>query len=807
MKHNDNNTRSFVPISKGTMISHYKIIEKIGAGGMGEVYLAEDTKLKRKVAIKFLPSHLTPDQEIQTRFLREARTIARLNHPNIISIHDVSEFNGRPYYVMELVEGKSLHDIRHDKPLPFDLIVEYAIQICQGLGEAHRAGIVHRDIKAANIVVDKQERVRLLDFGLAVAKGDDKLTRTGSTLGTISYMSPEQVSGRDIDHRSDLFSLGVVLYELITGRTPFKRDNEGATLKAIMEDTPEPLARYRSDVPEKLQEIVFELLEKDKELRFQSAEGVIADLKRLMYDSSQSGYSRIATTKPKKTKLIVGIAAVAVVVVAAILYTVYRPLSDRSQSGDTVPMIAVLPFDNLGSPEDDYFADGMTDEITSRLAGIKGLGVISRTSSMKYETTDKNLKEIGAELGVAYILEGTVRWSKTGDQSKVRITPQLIRVADDRHLWADNYERALMEVFAVQADIAGKIVEQLGLTLLESDRQNLAKIPTENPEAYQFYLKALQKIRRWIDYSDSRSAQAALDSAVALDPSFALAHALRSEAYTSGAGLSPESERGKTALEAAKRALELEPELPEGHLALGQYYYLVEADDDMALEHYSTAKAGLSNDPELLDAISEVQIDQEKLEEALLNRRKAAQIDPLNARRHARLAYLLQSLRRFEEAEHSINRAIALNPEAQDYYEDKIDCLIARYGNIEKVRPVISEALKHCDTTKFVIRNYSLSKYMHDIQTDSIIADFLHKQSADTTKSNLFHGLPSTYLSHLDILEGYDDLAKKQSELYSDEVDFFGWRGLLLSFVGDCENAIECGLREKELVEISECTP
>ena len=314
------NTRSFVPMSKGTMISHYKIIEKIGAGGMGEVYLAEDTKLKRKVAVKFLPSHLSPDNEIQTRFVREAQTIARLNHPNIISIHDVSEFKGRPYYVMELVEGETLRDISHDKPLPFDLIVDYAIQICQGLGEAHRAGIIHRDIKSANIVVDKQGRVRLLDFGLAVAKGDDKLTRTGSTLGTISYMSPEQVSGRDIDHRSDLFSLGVVLYELITGRTPFKRDNEGATLKAIIEDNPEPLTRYRSDVPEKLQDIVFKLLEKDKELRYQSAEGVIADLKRLMYDSSQSGYSRIVTAKPKRTKLIVGIAAFTVVVIAAVFY-------------------------------------------------------------------------------------------------------------------------------------------------------------------------------------------------------------------------------------------------------------------------------------------------------------------------------------------------------------------------------------------------------------------------------------------------------------------------------------------------------
>ena len=805
-KPEDDNTRSFVPITKGTVIFHYKIIEKIGAGGMGEVYLAEDTKLKRKVAIKFLPSHLTPDKEIQTRFVREAQTIARLNHPNIISIYDVSEFNGRPYYVMELVEGESLHDIGHDKPLPFDLIVEYAIQICQGLGEAHRAGIVHRDIKAANIVVDKQGRIRLLDFGLAVAKGDDKLTRTGSTLGTISYMSPEQVSGRDIDHRSDLFSLGVVLYELITGRTPFKRDNEGATLKAIIEDNPEPLTRYRSDVPEKLQQIVLELLEKDKELRYQSAEGVIADLKRLMYDSSQSGYSRILTTKPKKTKLIVGIAAIAVVVVAAVLYIVYRPMSDRPPSGDAVPMIAVLPFDNLGSPDDQYFADGMTDEITSRLGVIKGLGVISRTSSMKYRTTDKSLKEIGAELGVEYILEGTVRWSKVSDQSRVRITPRLIRVADDRHLWANNYERAMMEIFAVQADIAEKIVEQLDLTLLESDRQTLADMPTKSPEAYHLYLKALQKIRHGNDgYSGYQAAQSALDSAVILDPSFALAHALRSEAYTNVAGDSPESENAKTALEAAKLSLELQPELPQGHLAMGRYYYFVAADNEQALEHFSMAKSELYNDPALLNAISNVQEEQGKLEEALENRSKAAELDPLNARRHYNVASVLRSLRRFTEAEQSINRAIALNPEVQNYYESKIRGLIAQYGDIEKIKPVINEALKHCDTTEFVLENSALTSYLPQLRTDSITAAYIQTIKNDTTTGRLVPGLSFISLGHLDILENRPDEARKGASGY--DGDFIGWQGILLSFAGDCENAIECGLKEKELVEIAECTP
>jgi len=797
---NDDNTRSFVPISGGTMISHYKIIEKIGAGGMGEVYLAEDTKLGRRVAMKFLPGHLISNDEIKARFVREAQTLAKLNHPNIVSVYDVNEFNGRPYYVMELVEGKSLNDINPDEPLSFDLIIEYAIQICQGLGEAHRAGIIHRDIKPANIIVDEKGRIRLLDFGLAAVVGDVGLTKTGTTLGTVSYMSPEQVSGREIDHRSDLFSLGIVVYELIAGRQPFKRDNEGATLRAIMEEKPQPLTRYRSDVPGKLQEIVSELLEKDRELRFQSAEGVMAALKRLLYDSSQSGYSRTKTAKSEKKKTVVWLAAFGMVIAVVAAYFIFGKSGGKLHHAKKMPMIAVLPFENLGPPEDQYFADGMTEEITSRLAGISGLGVISRTSSVKIKESDRTLQEIGQEHGVDYVLEGTVRWSKTGDQPKVRITPQLIRVSDDRHLWADNYERALMEVFAVQADIAEKIVNQLGLTLVESDRINLAEIPTGSPEAYQYYLKALQEIRRGSNYSGSIAAQIALDSAVSVDPSFALAYALRSEAYSNGAGSAPDSKYGKIAKESARRSLELQPGLPEGHLALGNYYFNVEDDYARALDQFTLAGQELHNDPELLHSISEVQIEQGKFELALNNRRMAAELDPLNGRRHAALASVLEDIQKFTEAEQSINRAIVLEPEAQEYYEKKIEISLALFGDLEKVRPIISQALQHCDTTLFVLKNSSITRYIPELNTDSIIENYIERFRADTSKSKhiFLSYLPFFYRSHLDILENYEDEARMLAEWFRDREDFVGWKALLLSFLGECEQAIECGMKVKE---------
>jgi serine/threonine protein kinase len=491
----DDITRSHIALAPGAKIGHYRIVEKIGAGGMGEVYLAEDTRLMRKVAIKFLPIHLAAKDDVKSRFLREAQAVAKLNHPNIVTIHDVSEYGGRPYFVMEHVEGQSLHHFAHDEPLPLDTVIDYAIQICQGIGEAHRAKIIHRDIKTSNIVIDSKGRARLLDFGLAAVAGDEKITKTGSTLGTVAYMSPEQVSGRDIDHRSDLFSFGVVLYELLAGRTPFLRDNEGATLRAIVQDVPEPLSRYRAEIPDRLRNIVEKLLEKDRELRYQTAEGVIADLKKLFYDSQQTGYQRATPVRKSKLKWLIPSAVVVLALAAALIFAL-RPKGERAATSESLPMIAVLPFENLGNPDDEYFADGMTEEITSRLAGINGLGVISRTSAMQYKESDKSLNEIGKELGVDYILEGSVRWAKVGGQPRVRITPQLIRVSDDRHVWADNYERELMEVFAVQADIAAQIVKQLGLTLLDSDRNELASRPTEDSRAYDYYLRGINGLRR-----------------------------------------------------------------------------------------------------------------------------------------------------------------------------------------------------------------------------------------------------------------------------------------------------------------------
>ena len=457
----DDITRTHFQLANDTIIGHYRIIEKIGAGGMGEVYLAEDTKLDRKVALKFLPLHLCQDSDCRARFTREAQASAKLDHPNIVSVFEVGEFQGRPFFSMQHVEGQTLKEVLSGKALLIDRILEIGIQVCEGLQAAHEKGITHRDIKPSNILIDSHGRARIVDFGLASVMGTDHLTKTGSTLGTIGYMSPEQVRGDKVDHRTDLFSFGVVLYEMITGHAPFKADSEAATLHAITNDKPEMLARFRREVPVTLQTMIDKALDKNVATRYQHADELSADLRRL----TPAGVKQQTPRRDLWNRYVVT-SAVALLLAIVGYWGVTKFLTKDGQKPEfTRKMLAVLPFENLGSPEDEYFADGITDEITGKLATIRELGVISRTSTMQYKKTTKNLRQIAKELGVDYVLEGSIRWDKGGDTSRVRVLPQLIRVSDDTHLWAETYQRPLTDIFALQADIATRIAEAMNLTL------------------------------------------------------------------------------------------------------------------------------------------------------------------------------------------------------------------------------------------------------------------------------------------------------------------------------------------------------
>ena len=806
----DDNTHTHVILAKGVMVAHYRVDEKIGAGGMGEVFLAEDTKLKRQVALKFLPVHLCADDDAKARFIREARAAAGLNHPNIIHVYEVGEFNGRPYFAMEYVTGHSLHRFAHDDPQPVERIIELAIQLCEALAEAHGKSVVHRDIKAANIIVDEKGRPRLLDFGLASIADDSNLTKTGSTIGTVAYMSPEQVQGKKIDQRSDLFSLGVVLYELLAGRTPFRQETQAATLQSIIQDEPQPLARYRSDVPDTLQQIVSKLLAKNPQFRYQTAEGVLPDLRSL-----SAGYSAGISTPvkpPRRSRMPASGAVIGILAVLAVAAFFFQPWKAKS-TGHDVPMIAVLPFENLGSADDEYFADGMTEEITSRLATIEGLGVISRTSAVAAKTPGKTVNEIGKELGVDYVLEGTVRWSKTGGQAKVRITPQLIRVSDDRHLWADNYERELMEVFDVQADIALQIVDQLGVTLLDHERQDLASQPTHNAQAYEYYLRGVASLKRF-EYRQemARNTIASFDSAIALDPSFALAYAFKSVAHSRYYFNEFENfpAHGELARQAAGKALELSPGLSYAHLAMGQYFNFVRREYDRALDEFSKAQSELHNNSDLLQAIALVQMRQGRFREAQENYRRAAEFDPLSAGKHASLAWCLLMTKDYDEAERSIDRAIMLDPKNPDHYADKVKLYASRTGDKAQMRAVLQEAYEHVDPSDL----FSPGLWDFDLRgevLDSLIVGYIERYRDSESPLALYGNITMAYLTagNTERAATYADSARQilipMLETTPDNADLHAALGMSLACLGDYDDAVKEGRKARELLSVDDC--
>ena len=557
MEANDEPTKSFVPLTKGTEVGQYRIINKIDEGGMGEVYLAEDTKLNNKVALKFLASRFVSDESSKERFTREAQAVASLDHPNIVTIHELNEYKGRPYFAMQYVQGQSLWSYAKQTKLSTDRVVELAMQLCEGLQAAHEKGITHRDIKPSNILIDSKGRLRIVDFGLATVRGTDRLTKTGSTLGTVGYMSPEQVRGEKVDHRSDLFSMGVVLYELLSGLNPFKAESEAATMHAITQDNPQPLARFNREVPDELQRIIDKALAKDVSLRYQHADGMLSDLKRLKMEP--------VPTPPRKIVLWV---ATAVVVLAAgyFIYDQYIRTDSAAEEGWT-NSVAVLIFRNLSSdPEQDYFCEGMTDAIIGKLSGIKNLKVISMTSVLRYKTLEHDLKKIGHDLQVNTILEGSIQIE--GD--RMRLQAQLINVADDSHIWSHTYERELKSMFAVQDDISRAIVDALRIELMGNETSSLKRRHTENVEAFEFYSRGRHLWNKRTE-EDLRKAIEYFERAIELDSSYALAWSGLADGWAILPGYSDalDSETMPKARDAAERALQIDQNLAEAHASIG----------------------------------------------------------------------------------------------------------------------------------------------------------------------------------------------------------------------------------------------
>jgi non-specific serine/threonine protein kinase len=664
----------------GKTISHYKILEKLGEGGMGVVYKAEDAKLKRIVALKLLSSHSLGTQVEKTRFVHEAQAAAALDHPNICTVYEIDEVGAQTFITMAYVEGQSLRDKTESGPLKLEETLSFATDIARGLQEAHEKNIVHRDIKSANIMVTRKGQAKITDFGLAKLAGSTRVTKTGTSVGTVAYMSPEQARGEEVDQRSDIWSLGVVLYEMLTGRLPFRGDRQEAVTYQIVHEDPEPVTALRSGIPMELERIAGKCLEKEASNRYQHVDEVLVDLGRV---------KKAPTSKPRKSLIKYAIPA-SVVLLAAVLLIIFKPF----QSETTPVRLAVLPFENLGAPEDEYFADGITDEIISKLAVMPGLSVISRTSAKLYKNTDKGLREIGQELGADYVLEGTIRWDKRGEREKVRITPQLINVSDDVHLWAENYEREIEEIFAVQADIASQIAEALDITLLASERQILEARPTENLDAYQAYLRGLDY--GWTLGGTKENIQLAIqmfERGVTLDPEFALGFAALSKAHSlmHHNGYDRTDGRLSRARAAADKALQLQPELPEAHLAFGYYYYWGHRDYERALEELAIAERGLPNDSRILEATAYIWRRQGKFEAAADRMKEAFELSPQEAQLPWEIGGTYRILRRYAEADRYYDLSISLAPDKQEGYRNKAGNYISWLGDTKRARDVLEK--------------------------------------------------------------------------------------------------------------------
>ena len=614
-----------LPVLKPGMLiaGKYKIIEEVGAGGMGVVYKAEDLKLRRWVALKFLPPHLMDSPEFKERFLIEAQAAAALSHPNICVIHDVGDSEGRPYIAMEFVEGETLHDRVRQGPLEPGEAVGLVDQVAAGLGEAHGKGIIHRDVKSANIMVTAKGRAKVMDFGLAKFRGGSSLTKSQTTLGTVAYMSPEQARGDALDQRTDIWSLGVVLYELLAGKLPFRGDYDQTVIYAILCLEPESLIKARPGLAPELDHVVGHALSKKADDRYQTMEELRHDL-----------------------------AAVA---------EGLRPL--KAKARPAAIKLAVLPFANLtGDADQEFLSDGLTQEMITLLGRLhpQSLGVIARTSVMRYKKSDTPIDQIGRELGVEYVLEGSAR----REGSRVRVSAELIQVRDQVQLWGDVFEREMAGILALQNDVAGEVAKALALKLLPSEQARLAQARPVVPEAHEAYLRGSF---HWMKVTpgDLDIAEKCFDLALEKDPAYAPAYAGRAWVWAVRGqfGLLSPEESGPKAKAAALRAIELDENLAGAHEVLAGIRTWSDWDWDGAEQSWRRA---IELNPNIATAqalYAQFLMIMGHGEEALEHSQRAVILDPGNPLIHGFRALVLYARRRYDEAIAAAREALRFQPD------------------------------------------------------------------------------------------------------------------------------------------------
>jgi serine/threonine protein kinase/Tfp pilus assembly protein PilF len=818
----------------GTQILHYNIKEKLGEGGMGVVYLAEDTKLERMVAIKSLPQRIAGNAEERERFKIEAKAAASLNHPNISTIHNIEDIDDQLYIVMEYIDGKELKDEVRSRKLEVGSVLDIAIQIARGLEAAHKKGIVHRDIKAGNIMVTSDGQVKIMDFGLAKVQGSEQLTREGTTIGTAAYMSPEQASHGEVDAQSDIWSFGVIIYEMLTGKLPFKGDYEAAILYDIVHANPESLQSIKPELPGKLIDIVDRCLQKDKSKRYHAFSEIVEDLKSLQSDSkvlepsssslsmeSQAAPSVTATSldKLRSNQFHKRILIAASFLILTVIVVSFFLMPDNSETNSenvvaTKKMLVVLPFKNLGDAEQEYFADGITGEITSRLSGLSGLGVIARSSAMQYKNSTKSIKQIGEELGVQYLLDGTIQWELLADGSKrVRVNPELIQISNATQIWSKPYESDFSSVFKLQSEIATQVASAMDITLLSGEEKSIEQELTTNSEAFDYYLRGLEYHLDTYDLELWQIAIQMYNRAIDLDPQFAAAFArisnLHSDMYWFHYDRT--DNRLKMAWEAIQKAERINPSLYILHTAKGWYYYHGFLEYDTALKEFYKSLEFQPNDEDAYMGIASVLRRQGKVEESATVFKKAISMNPRSSLNYDQLGETQFLLRQYDEAQKNLERSISLAPDDAVAYPFLAWIFVINENNIKKARNLLEDHLKNAGSlldefqynlTRFDIFERKFDDALNQLDKFEELSNQFRYIPKDMLKARVYGFKNEDELMRKSYRKSLQTMNTKIKEQPNDE-RLYSTLGIIYAGLGDKQKAIEYGKQGVKLLPVS----
>jgi serine/threonine protein kinase/Flp pilus assembly protein TadD len=803
-------------LARGSLFAkRYEVIEDLGEGGMGHVYRVLDIKIREEIALKIIRPQIAADPKTLVRFSNELKIARKISHKNICRMFHLGEEAGAHYITMEFVDGEDLKRmIRMAKPFTEKTALGIARQICEGLAEAHRQGIVHRDLKPSNIMIDRNGNVRILDFGIARSMETEEMTRTGAMIGTPEYMSPELVDGRKADARSDIYSLGIILYEMVSGRPPFGGDNPlSIAFKHKTEYPLEPRA-LNPGISQELNGLILKCLEKNNERRYPSAQDLRDDLiqleRRISSEEKTAPKTRAATVTKyisllKKRWPWAAFLLTAMTITSIVIFLGQK--KERLSTPQTIHTLVVLPFENLGESGDAYFADGITEEITNRLSGLHGLRVISRTSAIQYKKIMKTINRIRADLGADYALEGTIRWDQMPSGSgRVRITPKLVRTADSTQIWSETYDRVLEDFFSLQSEIAEEVTKKLDITLFEPERIALSARPTKNTEAYGLFLKAqglsnvgyMKQERPKLD-----EAVTMLEMAVRLDPGFAQAYEALFDChyifYMSGFDRS--AKRLAKAKEAIDQALELQPDSPTAKIRLGRYYYRAFQDYDRASEIFESV---VREHPNIVSPVNPavllgyIQRRRGQWEEALATMERAFKLDPYTPDTAFQIAMTYLALRRFEEAEAWYARAFGVNPDFLMAKISKAELLYYWRGETKEARIFLESLPRESIPTisRFALEMYD-RRYEEALKViEAMSEDTIEQPNTYETRDLL---LASVYWTKKDWsrTKKHAELAlsflEKTSQEVSDDPRIYAALGRALAYLGRKEEAILSG--------------